>query len=77
MTMLGRIPRKTFYLLWADGTPSPIMKSMCFPEDLAKDLAVGISKKAKRDVFILKATHVTHAESLEDITIRELTKEER
>ena len=71
-----RIPRKIFYLLWVDETPIPAMRSMCFPEELAKDLAVGVSKKAQRDVFILKATHVTYAKSLEDITVKELTEKD-
>jgi len=73
---MERIPRKIFYLLWVDGTPHPILKSMCFPEALAKDLAIGISKKAQREVFILKATHVTYAETPEDITIRALAEKE-
>lgn len=73
---MPRIPRKTFYLLWVDNTPIPAMRSMCFPKELAKDLAIGISKKTQRDVFILKATHVTYTQSPKDITLRELTEKE-
>lgn len=72
----NRIPRRNFYLLWIDNTPIPTMRSMCFPEALAKDLAVGLSKKAQKDVFILKATHCTYAHSPQDIGIRELTPED-
>lgn len=67
-----RLPRKTFYMLWVDGTPMPLMESVCFSKALARDLAIGVSKRAQRDVFILKATHCTAARTPVDVEVREL-----
>ncbi|KKK80001.1 hypothetical protein LCGC14_2827870 [marine sediment metagenome] len=68
----ARIPRRIFYILWVDGTPTPLVESTCFPEALVKDLAIEMSRRTQKDVFILKATHCTYASTLTDIEVKEL-----